>query len=144
MKIKLFLSSVVAVTLAASVVTAAPHGNNHFTRSGGQHWNGGNLGGNWHHHNHGDFNNNVTFIGGFGGFPFWGLGYPYGYYGSYPYGNYGNGYYGSGYYGNGYGYGRGYGYRPLRTYYGHQGNHYGYVGYGHRHSGTYHARRANR
>jgi hypothetical protein len=132
MKIKpiLFLSCFVAVTLAASVVTAAPHGNNHFTRSGGQHWNGGNWGGNWHHHH--DHFSDVTFIGGFGGFPFWGYpwgwGYPYGYYGSYPYGYYGNGYYGSGYYGSGYyggagyGYGRGYGYRHLRTYHGRYGH----------------------
>jgi hypothetical protein len=120
----LFLSCLVAVTLATSVVTAGPRGNNHFTRSGGrhwsggnwggQHWGGGNWGGNWHHHHHDHFND-VTFIGGFGGFPFWGWGwgYPYGYYGYYPYGYYGNGYYGSGYYG-----GTGYGYRYPRTYYG--------------------------
>ena len=121
----LFLSCFVAVTLAASVVTAAPRGGNHFTSmparggggfphngmgtwGGGQHWSNGNWGGNWHHHHHDhdDFNNFV-FIGGFGGFPFWGWGYPYGY-GYYPYGYYGNGYYGGPGYG-GYGYG-GYGY----------------------------------
>jgi hypothetical protein len=126
----LFLSCFLAVTLAASVVTAAPRGGNHFTsmpaRGGrtftasemgtwrGQHWSGGNWGGNWHHHHHDHFNNDVIFIGGFGGFPFWGWGwgwgYPYGYYGYSPYGYYGNGYYGSPSYGGyGYGYG-GYGY----------------------------------
>lgn len=121
----LFLSWFVAVTLAASVVTAAPRGGgNHFVstpaRGGGrpfvpngmgrfseQRWNSGNWGGNWHHHrDHDDFDN-VVFVGGFG-FPFWGWGwgYPYGYppYGYYPYGYYGNGYYG------GYGYSYGYGY----------------------------------
>src|SRR5205814_5869626 len=100
----------VAVTLAASVVEAGPRGNwgggQH--RGGGQHWGGGHWGGNWHHHY--DHFNNVTFIGGFGGFPFWGWGYPYGYYGSYPYGY--NGYYGIGYYCSAYFrsdyYGRGY------------------------------------
>jgi hypothetical protein len=122
----LFLSCFVAVTLAASVVTAAPRGGNHSMgmspRGGrpvvsngmrpmgnwnGQHWNGGNWGGDWHHHHHHDHDNfnDVVFIGGF---PFWGWGwgwgYPYGYYGYYPYGYYGNGYYGGSGYG-GYGYG---------------------------------------
>jgi hypothetical protein len=106
----LFLSCLVAVTWATSVVTAGPRGNNHFTRSGqhwgGGNWGGGNWGGNWHHHHHDHFND-VTFIGGFGGFPFWGWGwgYPYGYYGyGYPYG-YGSayGYDYNNYYGNYYG-----------------------------------------
>jgi hypothetical protein len=91
----------------------------HWNNWNGNHWNGAHWNNwNWHHHHHDHFND-VTFIGGFGGFPFWGWGwgwgYPYGYYGSYPYGYYGNGYYGgggyygSGYYGNsGYGYNNGY------------------------------------
>jgi Putative peptidoglycan binding domain len=119
----LFLSCFVAVTLAASVVTAAPRGGNHSMgmspRGGrpvvsngmrpmgnwnGQHWNGGNWGGDWHHHHHHhhdhDNFNDVVFIGGF---PFWGWGwgYPYGYYGYPPYGYYGNGYYGNSSYGYG-------------------------------------------
>ena len=140
-----YFSSVcfVAVTLAASVVTAGPRGN----WGGGQHWGGQHLGrgnwaggqhwsgGNWHHHY--DHFNDVTFIGGFGGFPFWGWGYPYGYYDSYPYGY--NGYYGNGYYGGGY-----YGYRYPRTYYARQGHNYGYVGHGYRSSRLYYGRQGHR
>jgi hypothetical protein len=120
----LSLSCFVAVMLAASVATAGLHGGggSHFMsmpagggrpfvgngmgRFSGQHWNGGNWGGNWHHHHDHDDFNNFVFIGGF---PFlgWGWGYPYyGYYppyGYYPYG-YGGGYYGAGYGGYGYGY----------------------------------------
>jgi hypothetical protein len=77
-------------------------------RFSGQHWNGGNWGGNWHHHHDHDDFNNFVFIGGF---PFWGWGWGYPYYGYYPpygyppYGYYPYGY--GGYYGAGYG---GYGY----------------------------------
>jgi hypothetical protein len=131
-KSALFLSCFVALTLAASVMTAAPRGGNHFmsiparggqpgmgTWSGqrwsGRNWNRGNWSGNWrhdhddfdrHHHRHhfhdDDDFNNVIF---FGGFPFWDWGWGWGY----PYGYYGYppyGYYGNGYYGNSsYGYG---------------------------------------
>jgi hypothetical protein len=129
----LFLSCFVAVTLATSVVTAAPRGGSHsmgmspgmslrggrpLTSNGmrpmgnwnGQHWNGGNWGGDWHHHHHHhhdhDNFNDVVFIGGF---PFWGWGWDWGWGWGYPYGYYGYppyGYYGNGYYGNSsYGYG---------------------------------------
>jgi hypothetical protein len=76
-------------------------------RFGGQHWRGGNWGGDWRHHHHHDFDSFIFF----GGFPFWGwgwgypyYGYPYGYYpyGYYPYAYYGDGYYGAGDYGYGY------------------------------------------
>ncbi len=126
-KLILFLSCFAAVTLAASVVNAAPRGGGGMGRGGGgghfssmsarggptfargpsgqrwsrNNWNGGNWNGNWRHHRHND--NDVIFIGGFG-FPFWGWGYPYGYGYGYPYGyGYDYNYYGDSAYGNGYG-----------------------------------------
>jgi hypothetical protein len=126
----LFSGCFLALMLAGSAVTAAPHGGggsggggSHFSsmaprgggafmhngagRWSGQHWNGHWHGGDWHHHHHDHFED-VVFIGGF---PFWDWWYPWGYpyygyyppYGYYPYGYYGNGYYG----GNDYGYGHG-------------------------------------
>ena len=79
---------------------------------GGRNWGGRNWNGDWRHHNH-RFSNDVIFVGDFG-FPWWGWGDPYGYYGYdyYPYDSYGYG---------GYGYGR-YGY-------------YDHAGYRHRYGG---------
>ena len=138
-KLILFLSCFAAVTLAASVVNAAPRGGGggmgrgggggHFSsmsaRGGptfargpsGQRWsrnnrNDGNWNGNWRHHRHSS--NQFIFAGGFG-FPFF-YGYPY--YGYYPYDYYGYGGYPYDSYGYGYyndygqpGYGNGYGNR---------------------------------
>ena len=111
-KLILFLSCLAALTLTASVVTAAPRGGGghnfgSMPARGGQTVNRGAMG---------TFNNRVVFIGGFG-FPWWwgwgwgwGWGYPYGYYGyGYPYG-----------YGYGYPYGDGYGYQS-----GYDSNYYG-------------------
>src|SRR5260370_30330036 len=128
----LFLSCFVAMTLAASVVTAAARGGNHSMgmspRGGrpvvsngmrvmgnwnGQHWHGGNWSCNWRH-DHADFdrhdhrhhfhdNDDFNNVIFFGGFPFWDWGWGWGY----PYGYYG--YYPYGYYGNGYYGGSGYG-----------------------------------
>jgi Putative peptidoglycan binding domain len=85
-------------------------------------WNGAR--GDWRHHDFDRGRDRFFFAGSFG-FPFWGLGYPYGY-SYYPYG-----YYPGGYYGYGYGYyppaypgyysGGGYGYG-----YGNQSDGYGY------------------
>jgi hypothetical protein len=139
-KLILSLSCLVAFTLAAPLVTAAPRGSggggHHFggmagrpgmAASGGRTWNGRTWNGrnwsgrnwngrnwnNWHH----DHDNDVIFIGGFG-FPWWWGwgGYPYWgypYYGYYGYGypyGYGYGYPGYGYGYGDYGYGNGYGY----------------------------------
>ncbi len=129
MNTKSFLVCFIVVMLATSITMAGTqHGNfaparGGFVRNGtgsfhGGHWNGGNWGGNWHHHH--DHFNDFVFVGGFG-FPFFGYPYGYGYYpygygyapygygygsGYYGYGSgysgYGNGYYGNSYYGNGY------------------------------------------
>ena len=123
-KLILFLSCLAALTLTASVATAAPRGSGghnfgSMPARGGQTFSRGGMGtfNNRNAHfrgfnnrgfNNRTFSNRVVFIGGFG-FPWWwgwgwGWGYPYGYYGyGYPYG------YGYGYpYGDGYGYQSGY------------------------------------
>src|SRR5438876_4581057 len=124
-KLILFLSCLAALTLTASVATAAPRGSGghnfgSMPARGGQTFSRGGMGtfnnrnahfrgfNNRGFHNR-TFNNRVVFIGGFG-FPWfwgwgwgWGWGYPYGYYGGYGYG-YPYGYGGYGYqggYGNG-------------------------------------------
>jgi len=131
-KLILFLSCLAALTLTASVATAAPRGSGghnfgSMPARGGQTFSRGGMGtfnnrnahfrgfNNRGFHNR-TFNNRVVFIGGFG-FPWWwgwgwgwGWGYPYGYYGyGYPYG-----------YGYGYPYGDGYGYQS-----GYDSNYYG-------------------
>jgi len=131
-KLILFLSCLAALTLIASVATAAPRGSGghnfgSMPARGGQTFSRGGMGtfnnrnahfrgfNNRGFHNR-TFNNRVVFIGGFG-FPWWwgwgwgwGWGYPYGYYGyGYPYG-----------YGYGYPYGDGYGYQS-----GYDSNYYG-------------------
>ena len=131
-KLVLFLSCLAALTLTASVATAAPRGSGghnfgSMPARGGQTFSRGGMGtfnnrnahfrgfNNRGFHNR-TFNNRVVFIGGFG-FPWWwgwgwgwGWGYPYGYYGyGYPYG-----------YGYGYPYGDGYGYQS-----GYDSNYYG-------------------
>ena len=143
-KLILFLSCLAALTLTASVVTAAPRGSGghnfgSMPARGGQTFNRGAMGTfnnrNNRFHRFGDndrddrfrrfhnrtFNNRTVFVGSFG-FPWWwgwgwgwGWGYPYGYYGyGYPYG-----------YGYGYPYGDGYGYQS-----GYDSNYYGSSGGG--------------
>src|SRR5207247_4454499 len=66
-------------------------GGHTFARGGTGMWGGRNWGGNWRNHHH-RFSNDVIFFDGFGS-PWWGWGYPYGYYGYdyYPYDYYGYG-----------------------------------------------------
>src|SRR5712691_10500184 len=129
-KLILFLSCLAALTLTASVATAAPRGSGghnfgSMPARGGQTFSRGGMGtfNNRNAHfrgfNNRGFHNRTVFVGSFG-FPWWwGWGWGWGWDWGYPYGYYG---YGSPY---GYGYGYPYGYDS-----GYQGSNYGGTSYG--------------
>src|SRR6266849_3121377 len=115
-KFILFLSCFAAVALTASLVSAAPRrmdrGGARFSSMPARGWGPGMVRDDRFRRfdrddrfRRFDRDDRFIFFDTFG-FPFWGWGYPYGYYGYPPYGYYGNGYYGgTGYGGYGYGYG---------------------------------------